>query len=282
MDEFILQVAERVSGCGLGNEIRDLFVELKEERADPKLSKACLLQARAGINPGEAADGWLAELENLGQMTGDTSLEEVAAVLPFRKITPQAVREEIESIRDAKTVVDLSQVQKILPLKVQELPWARGSRLAAEFRAMLGLSPDKPILDDSLCDLLKIRLPIKEISPRQSMSGGFRNGQTHIHVSTWRRENQRFYLARLIACALLSGGEERLLPITNSQTALQKAERAFAQEFLCPWTALEPFVEEHGTEEEGISEAAEYFQVSERTIETTLVNKGELPRDAIV
>lgn len=82
----------------------------------------------------------------------------------------------------------------------------------------------------------------------------------------------------MIGCAIASSEAEHFLPVTTSATALQKFERAFAQELLCPWDALDAFTDEHGMDEEGIAEAAEYFQVSEWLVLTTLVNRGKLPR----
>jgi Zn-dependent peptidase ImmA (M78 family) len=80
---------------------------------------------------------------------------------------------------------------------------------------------------------------------------------------------------------LLSPPEDHLLPVTGAATALQKFERAFAQELLCPWDALDAFTDEHGLGEERIADAAAHFEVSERTILSTLVNKKKLPRDRL-
>jgi Zn-dependent peptidase ImmA (M78 family) len=52
---------------------------------------------------------------------------------------------------------------------------------------------------------------------------------------------------------------------------------AYAQEFLCPSDALKDFVGEDFGEEK-LDEAAHYFNVSTRLIETTLVNKGYIDR----
>ncbi len=71
---------------------------------------------------------------------------------------------------------------------------------------------------------------------------------------------------------------ENLLPVTSAGTALQKVERAFAQELLCPWHELDAFTDDHGLDEEGIEEAAEHFAVSPRLVLTTLVNKKKVPR----
>jgi Zn-dependent peptidase ImmA (M78 family) len=69
--------------------------------------------------------------------------------------------------------------------------------------------------------------------------------------------------------------------VTGAYTAFQKFERAFAQEFLCPWEDLDMFINEHGTDEDAITEAAETFVVSERLVVATLVNKGKASRNRL-
>lgn len=94
-----------------------------------------------------------------------------------------------------------------------------------------------------------------------------------------RVDHQRFDLARLVAAAMVAHPGQHLLPVSRAGTALQKIERAFAQELLCPWDRLLPMIEERGTGDEAIAEAAEHFQVSELVVITTLVNKGSVPRE---
>ena len=72
-----------------------------------------------------------------------------------------------------------------------------------------------------------------------------------------------------------------MLPITDAGTALQKFTRAFAQEFLCPWAELKSFVEEEGTSDDVIARAADHYDVSERLVETALVNHHMMSRDRL-
>src|SRR5258708_35607813 len=117
------------------------------------------------------------------------------------------------------------------------------------------------------------------------LSGGFRNGKSHgrtaILIPKHRVESQRFYLARVIGCALRASPQEHVLPVTDAGTALQKFERSFAQELLCPWVDLDTFTDEHGIDADGIAEAAEHFEVSQWLVLSTLVNRKKLPRDRL-
>jgi Zn-dependent peptidase ImmA (M78 family) len=86
----------------------------------------------------------------------------------------------------------------------------------------------------------------------------------------------------LIADGLLAPDDERLLPaVTKAKTSRQKFQRSFAQEFLCPFDALMEKLgapsAENPPEEDDIDDAAQYFNVSTRVIETTLANHGILP-----
>jgi hypothetical protein len=90
--------------------------------------------------------------------------------------------------------------------------------------------------------------------------------------------SQRFALARLIGWARAAPAGGHLLPVTDAATALQKVERSFAQELLCPFAALDAFTDEHGLDDDGIDDAAERFGVSQHVILSTLVNKRKLGR----
>ena len=155
--------------------------------------------------------------------------------------------------------------------------------MAALFRASHGID-DAPIPSDLLGEWLDVQLPLPKSTGLgdRALRGGYRNGitggRTRVLVTSDLIAHQRFYLGRVIAAALVSSKDDHVLPVTNAATAFQKFERSFAQELLCPWTALNEFTERHGTDDEGIAAAAEYFTVSEHLILSTLVNNGKLGR----
>jgi Zn-dependent peptidase ImmA (M78 family) len=79
----------------------------------------------------------------------------------------------------------------------------------------------------------------------------------------------------------MNGETERLIPVAEAKTAQQQFQRAFAQEFLCPYDALVNRLQTERPTPEDIEEAAEHFGVSPLLIKTTLVNHGEMDRDSL-
>jgi hypothetical protein len=74
---------------------------------------------------------------------------------------------------------------------------------------------------------------------------------------------------------------DRVLPVSDVQTALQKFERSFAQELLSPWVELDAFTDDRGTDEAGVQQAADYFDVSEYLVISALVNNGKISRNRL-
>jgi hypothetical protein len=179
--------------------------------------------------------------------------------------------------------LELAAIPRRSPAPANELPWERGARLAREARSSLNI-PAGPVSRDTLEQLIDAKLPLPQSgwAGEKGLRGGFRNGvtggRTALLVTSHREDSQRFYLARVIGAALLSSPEQHVLPVADVYTALQKFERSFAQEFLCPWHDLDAFTDQNGIEDDAITDAAEHFQVAEQVVRSALVNKGKLPR----
>ena len=89
---------------------------------------------------------------------------------------------------------------------------------------------------------------------------------------------RRFEIARIVGDALAAEADERVLPVTDAATARQKAQRAFAQEFLRPIEGLRSAVSLPNPTSDEVTEAANRHAVSEWTVITALVNHGDIPR----
>jgi Zn-dependent peptidase ImmA (M78 family) len=93
--------------------------------------------------------------------------------------------------------------------------------------------------------------------------------------------SRRFAASRLLGDSLIHSNEGRLTAATHAKTSRQQFQRAFAQEFLCPFEALLEKIQTDQPDDDDIAEAADHFDVSPLTVRTTLVNKGELDRETL-
>jgi hypothetical protein len=260
--------------------IAELREELREERASRTESALCRWQALAGIHPGEANPSQLQAVRQLAQDFGAGSEDELFAALPGLSGLDKAC-DVLKALRSSATTIDL---RSFGPLDVDPgSPWQRGARMADTVRAQHGLGLG-PITNAKLGELLSVSIPLAgEVVPQAArLGGGYRNGvaggRATVLVTSRRNESQRFHLARILGCALALPESRQLLPVTSSGTALQKLERSFAQQLLCPWETLDDFTNEQGIDDSGIEAAAEHFQVSEWLVLSALVNRGKLPR----
>ncbi len=286
VDDFVARVADRLSAVLPDYaDLRELRAELAEERARPSVSRELRWQALAGHNPGEVDDAWLQRARALRDQTGSAASDEVFGVFQEPGCDFSEAEGVLASLRASSTTVDVSWVEQASPPTDPgaELPWQTGARLANEMRSSLGLGTG-PIPDSRLADLLSTSLPLQgELAERSPLAGGMRNGtgRTHIRVPSRRVQNQRFFLARVLGAAQILGADEHLLPVTTGKSSLQKLERSFAQELLCPWASLDAFTDEHGLSDDAIADAADHFGVSEWTTISALVNRGKLGRDRL-
>jgi Zn-dependent peptidase ImmA (M78 family) len=70
------------------------------------------------------------------------------------------------------------------------------------------------------------------------------------------------------------------LPATDTRTARQKAQRAFAAEFLCPIGALRQFLDKDFSPD-SIAAAGEHFGVSDLAVKSVLANHREIAYDLV-
>jgi len=94
--------------------------------------------------------------------------------------------------------------------------------------------------------------------------------------SKWNT-GRRFDLARIIGDRIMFSPES-LRPVTQAYTYRQKAQRAFAAEFLSPFSAISDMLAENIDDEERHNEVADFFGVSPQVIESQLMNNECITR----
>ena len=98
-----------------------------------------------------------------------------------------------------------------------------------------------------------------------------------IALDTRWPQNRRFEFSRTLGDAIWSGNDA-LGPVTKAKTRRQKFQRSFAQSLLCPYDDLMAYMNTGYPDEDDVAAAARHFHVSERVVQTLLVNKGMIDR----
>ena len=284
IDRFVQSVRKRLVEVGTcSDDLDELIKELDHERADPKLSLICRLQALAGMDPGDASDEWFETVQELTKLTGPKAITEIMATLPAFHGDLEAASMAIRMIRDSNITMRMPSFDiDVNPSPVaEEIPWRRGARYAQVLREHLGLSPGASISNGKLSEFLGTSLPFpsKSLIPKGPLTGGVRKsdskGLISVGVSTPNPASQRFHAARIVGSATLDHSSQ-VFAVTKERTSMQKFQRAFAQEFLCPWSALDAFTDDKGVDEDAIEQAAEHFGVSDYVVRYALVNHNKL------
>jgi hypothetical protein len=290
IDNFMDGVLSRLDSLKVKNRsLSDLWTEVLAERHDPEANEGRKLEALAGYDPDEAPEKLIKELLNDGNHLGKSALEELAAS------ECHATDKALQEIRDLtfKATPCAGGTQARMPRvdfegyndSVEELPWQRGTRLAAHVRNQWDLGSG-PVSDQTLAAIVDIAsetltngsvAPIRMPVALRTDSDDIYN----IYFNRPRETTRRFALSRLIGDHLRFTNQDRLRLAADTKTARQKFQRSFAQAFLCPIDSLRERIGTSEPDEDDIAEAAAHFKVSPLMVKTTLVNNGELERDAL-
>jgi hypothetical protein len=271
----------RVDAAGLGM----LWSEVLAERCDPGLAAWRKLEAIMGYDPGDAPDHIIEALQRAASEYGSGAVEEMAA----------------ESMEDAVAVIEAlwgEPHREALPLIIPGFddlkrrisgigsslfPWQKATEVARIVREVWSLGSG-PVSTSTLAEILSVGQGSLEnaFGVQGPMNAGFRNGALDsfsVFLKSLFPVNRRFALLRLVGDHLTAPQGERLLPAApHVKTQRQKFQRAFAQEFLCPYSDLVSYLSSAEPSDEAIEDAAHHFDVSARMVATILVNKGNLER----
>ena len=288
VESFVKSTIRRMSRTtAVEMNLKELWSEVERERQDPEISEIRKLEAYLGYDPDEAPEALVANLMNARERYGAGAVHEMAAA--SRDLAAQRLEElnvDLQSSHNVVRMVDCRAITARLQTPSSQFspPWRRAADAARVAREVWNL-PSGPIKTDTICDLFEVSVnSLTETNRNQhsqlrEFSAGFKEDETQerfrIVLHQPRETGRRFTLARLIGDYLTAPGE-RLLPATSAGTSRQKFQRAFAQEFLCPFNDLMGFLDTNTPGEDDIEEASAYFNVSTLTISRTLEHKGIL------
>lgn len=299
VDRFLDQVADEQTGFGSDRAaLRALIAALREERSDQDLATWRRLEARLGYDPDEGPEETIAASAQLAGQWGNEGVEEAIASAPGPH-APQELEREVVLARDRGTRCDFSAILAEVgsaPRRATQPPWVVAEEIAARVRQAAGLAPGKVSNSDLAVVLGTPKWALHKAPRGLDRPYGLRlhtDDAPESHRVSLRAHlavSRRFELCRALGDTLWAPGQP-LGPLTDTNTARQQFQRAFAQSLLCPFKDLLDFLQAdflHADfpladrpDDDDIREAADHFAVSTRVIETILVNKGVIARDRL-
>jgi len=290
LDAFMAGIISRLQAMNIKDDsLPELWSEIQVERGDPEATQWRKLEALCGYDPDEAPAALLKMLIKDDAHLGSHALEEVAAQ------SRHATREALRSIlalanstgepRAGGFRVRMPKLQNAPTQQTSDRPWQWAAKLARKARREWNLGRQF-ITDGQLADLLESKPDVfidqtKAPSPMPVALRSRDSDKVDFYINQLPSTSRRFATARLLGDQLGFANGGRLFPATTARTVRQQFQRAFAQEFLCPINALLEKIQAEEPDENDISEAADYFQVSQLMIRTTLVNHGYLERETL-
>jgi hypothetical protein len=297
IDEFIERVLARLSSVNVGEtDLALLWRQLLADRHDQEIAARRRLEALMGFDQEEAPEALIASLRAATNDVGCGAIDEMAAAAKVRAF--EALQSVLERASKSGVSIHIDSASSILrqysgQTSSAELPWQRATVAARLARDVWGVGRG-PVSNDELSELLSIPTSFLEYAATNGLpvAAGLRTKHgTDDVVSVVMRAKmptgRRFELMRLVADHIVAPSDDCLLPVTAEKTDRQKFQRAFAQEFLLPFAELyEQLGSPQATEDEisndDIEDISMEYNVSPLLARTVLVNRGFLPRDALL
>jgi len=287
VDAFIPRILARLRDQGVAETNLDaMWRDVLTERGDPDQARRRRLEALLGRDPDEIEDDAVDRLVADAASLGELAVEELAAdrARGGDALTAAALERLAASGGTDASPRDAVQLAPgtRLPSGPDVPAWRLGAEAAQVLRAQLGLG-EAPITDAKLAELAGTqKRALARRTASQTVSFALDRDPSHSRVvlrSRWPT-GRRFELARLLADRIVAPPPGRLRAATRAYTYRQKIQRSFAAELLSPFAAVDAMLAgDYSAEAQ--ADVAEYFQVSERTILTLLVNHHRVEREEL-
>ena len=277
VDQFLEQAVDANSNDKVA--LNAQFLALKNERNDQDISTWRRLEAKLGYDVDGAPDDLIGALLEYMKTYGKSGVEE--AIVAIQGETAAAtLGEEINVAEKSRVVCDLREAVVAagnIEKESSNPVWETAEEAAMAVRKNLGIQ-GRPLGDKRLAELLNISKDDFRSREATKLSYGLRlrqgdKGKNAVALRAHWGQGRRFELCRTLGDAICSGGDA-LGPMTRAKTRRQKFQRTFAQSLLCPYDDLLAYMDTEQPSEDDISAAAHHFNVSERVVQTVLVNKG--------
>ena len=271
----------------------DLHQQVKREREDPEVATWRMIEAELGFDVDEAP---VELMTRLNELIEEFSLEAVkeACIAKQGIDATHALEEGLSAVGSSRTKVDFStaiaatqacpneDLEEGISPSANVPPWQLAEKIAVRLRENLAL-PSGPIPNWRLGELLGVSTyHFSHIHSFTSIPYGIRlsapeQGTSTVALRAVRPEAKRFQLCRVLGDAIWSANDLLGL-ISSAKSVRQKFQRAFAQSFLCPFQDLLGYIGTDSPTPDDVTAAAQWFRVSERLVQSTLVNKKVIDR----
>lgn len=279
--DFIESVLSRLRATGMATtSLASLWQEVQEELAEPDARQYRRLEAELGFDPDECPETLVQDAINLTDRMGKAAFSEVAPVYSKDISSERLLSTQITELVQASGLLGKPTLsfENLAAEASVKTPWQKANDVALRLRHELD-GQEKPVTDEQLYDLLGLqKTEYENFQPphRQSVSIAVPSDKTGFRFYPRKKHPaaKRFELARFLGDHLLYGSfGAAWLTSTDLRTSRQQYQRAFAAEFLCPFSSLQAYLD-HDYSESAMEDAAEYFQVSFQTVESILMNHG--------
>ena len=280
VDAFVERVLARLNDqAGTASDLLTAWRELCAERRDPELTAYRRIEACLGHEVDAADPSIIEGIIADGIALGSFAMMEVAADGAQRA---DELRQSAADAGFSASADNAVSLQADFGDRGGQAPWEAGINAAKALRAQEKLG-EKPIPNSRLAELCGASPEALRSSARVGpLAFALRegNGDARVVLRAKKSTGRRFELARLLGDRCLTSEGEPLRPATRASTYRQKAQRAFAGEFLCPIDGLTEHLAQDFSED-AREAAADYFKVSPLAVTTLLVNHGLMERDDI-
>jgi len=285
-DAFLASAADDAAGFGSDRAaLKAQFDALQAERRDPEMAGWRRLEAQSGFDPDSAPEALMLALAQLAGRYGESGVEEAVQASPG-SAAADVLSREIAVANQAGWVCDFSAAIAAVGGRGHagaQPPWRAAEEAGRRVRAALGVGSG-PVPNQTLVGLLKVDPRALDViaAPGAPLAYGLRlkarpEAPDRVALRSRWPASRRFELTRALGDAICGDGDA-LGPLARSKTARQKFQRAFAQNLLCPYEGLMGYIGTTDPSDEDIEAAAKHFDVSERVVQTTLVNNNVVER----
>ncbi|MDB9526834.1 hypothetical protein PN498_12615 [Oscillatoria sp. CS-180] len=278
---FIESVISRLAATEISSTpLANLWQEVQEELSEPYARRYRRCEAELGFDPDECPEELVKDALDFAERMGGMPLSEIAPAYSRNISEAKPLSAAINDLTQASGLEGKPEtfITQAGRQEISKAPWQTANARASALRNQIGLG-DAPVRDNKLYDLLGLQQSEYETwipLSRQTVALAVPTATAGLNFHFRKRHPvaRRFELARFIGDFMLYGAEEKSwLASTDLRTSRQKYQRAFAAEFLCPLDGLLDYLDGDYSET-ALEDAAEYFSVSQQTVELILANNS--------